>query len=154
MGPIRRQPSCPGSPPRAGHSSWNTGNISGFDITKDGLWLHRAAENFGARLMPVSGQPVPDIAGRYRCAELDAELTVAEAGGVLFGAVSGWLGQGRMEALNPIATDLWALPCPRALDHTPPGDWTLRISRGDTGRPTAIDLGCWLARGLRYQRIT
>jgi D-aminopeptidase len=119
----------------------------------DGLWLHRAAENFAARLMPVSGQPLPDIAGRYRCVELDAELTIADAGGVLFGAVSGWLGQGRMEALNPIAADLWALPCPRALDHTPPGDWTLRISRDDADRPTAIDLGCWLARGLRYQRI-
>lgn len=96
--------------------------------------------------MPVSGQPAPDIAGRYRCAELDAELTIADAGGVLFGAVSGWLGQGRMEALNPIAAELWALPCPRALDHTPPGDWTLRISRDDAGRPTAIDVGCWLAR--------
>ena len=68
-----------------------------------------------------------DVAGRYRCEELDAELTVADAGGVLYGAVSGFLGQGRMELLDPVGADVWVLPCPRALDHTPPGDWTLGV---------------------------
>ena len=41
-----------------------------------------------------------DIAGRYRCAELDADLTVAGAGGVLYGGFSGFLGEGRMELLD------------------------------------------------------
>jgi len=27
--------------------------------------------------------------------------------------------------LEPVGPDVWLLPCPRALDHTPPGDWTL-----------------------------
>ena len=43
-----------------------------------------------------------DIAGRYRCDELDAELTVTDAGGVLYGGFSGFLGQSRMELLDPI----------------------------------------------------
>jgi D-aminopeptidase len=118
-----------------------------------GLWMDRPAENFSAQLIPVTGHPTPDIAGRYACEELDAELTIIDAGGVLHGAFSGFLGQGRMEALSPIAADLWTLPCPRALDHTPPGDWTLHIVRDGAGRADAIYLGCWLARRLRYERL-
>ena len=94
-----------------------------------------------------------DIAGRYRCAELGADLTIVDAGNTLYGAFSGFLGQGRMELLDPLAADIWTLPCPRALDHTPPGDWTLAVQRGDTGQATSINLGCWLARNLRYDRV-
>jgi len=72
-------------------------------------------------------------AGRYRCSELDAELTVADSGGALYGAFSGFLGQGRMEMLDPVGPDIWTLPCYRALDHTPPGDWTLTFRRGEAG---------------------
>jgi D-aminopeptidase len=118
-----------------------------------GLWMDRPAENFTAQLIAVTGHPAPDIAGRYACEELDADLTIIDAGGILYGAFSGFLGQGRMEALNPIGTDLWTLPCPRALDHTPPGDWTLHISRDGRGNATAIYAGCWLARRLQYQRL-
>jgi D-aminopeptidase len=118
-----------------------------------GLWMDRPQENQSSLLRPRSGASAPDIAGRYRCDELDAELTLADAGGVLYGAFSGFLGAGRMELPDPIGPDLWALPCPRALDHTPPGDWTLAVHRDADGRATAIDLGCWLARRLTYQRI-
>ena len=55
-----------------------------------------------------------------------------------------------MELLEPIAHDVWALPCPRALDHTPPGDWTLTLRR-EGPQITAIEVGCWLARGLVYE---
>jgi D-aminopeptidase len=58
-----------------------------------------------------------------------------------------------MEMLEPIARDVWALPCPRALDHTPPGDWTLAFRRDGAGRVGDIRLGCWLARDLTYTRI-
>jgi D-aminopeptidase len=119
-----------------------------------GLSMDRPAENVSTQLIPATGTPVPDIAGSYRCAELDAGLTITDAGGVLYGAFSGFLGQGRMEALTPMAADLWALPCPRALDHTPPGDWTLHISRDEANRPADIQLGCWLARRLRYERVS
>ena len=119
----------------------------------DGLWMDRPHENHTARLLPCNGTPVPDFAGCYRCAELDAELTIADAGGVLYGSFSGFLGQGRMELLDPIGPDVWALPCPRALDQTPPGDWTLAVQRDDTGRPSGVEVGCWLARRLPYALI-
>jgi D-aminopeptidase len=118
-----------------------------------GLWMDRAYENQSSQLRSCAGEATRDIAGRYRCEELDAELTIADAGGALYGACSGFLGQGRMEQLEPIGVDVWALPCPRALDHSPPGDWTLAFQRDGAGRITGIELGCWLARHLPYVRI-
>jgi D-aminopeptidase len=119
----------------------------------DGLWMERPQENHRGLLHPLDGPVSRDIAGRYRCDELDAEITIADAGGSLYGAFSGFLGQGRMECLEVIGPDVWALPCPRALDHTPPGDWTLVIRRDGDGRPNAVQVGCWLARGLVYERL-
>jgi D-aminopeptidase len=119
-----------------------------------GPWMDRPHENQTSRLRPIEGVPAKDIAGRYRCAELDAELTVADAGGVLYGSFSGFLGQGRMETLGPVAGDVWVLPCPRALDHTPPGDWTLAFRRDASGRIAGVEVGCWLARRLVYDRLS
>ena len=119
----------------------------------DGLWMDRPGDHQRSRLEPRAGAPSPDIAGRYRCDETGAELTLEDAGDVLYGAVSGRLGQGRMELVEPVGPDLWTLPCWRALDHTPPGDWTLAVRRDGAGRPDGLDVGCWLARGLRYDRI-
>ncbi|MGI4942585.1 MAG: D-aminopeptidase [Janthinobacterium lividum] len=121
-------------------------------MARDGLWMDRPGENQSTLLRPCDGVPAADVAGRYRCAELDAVLTVADAGGALYGGFSGMLGQGRMERLDPIGADLWALPCPRALDHTPPGDWTLAVQRNDAGRARGVQVGCWLARRLLYER--
>ena len=117
----------------------------------DGLWMERPQENQRARLVPCEGKASLDIEGRYHCAELEADLRVTTAGGVAYGGFSGALGQGRMEMLEPIGPDLWALPCPRALDHAPPGDWTLAFRR-DGGRVSGVQVGCWLARGLDYAR--
>jgi D-aminopeptidase len=121
--------------------------------TTGGLWMERAQENQRTLLVPCSGVPRADIAGRYRCAELEAELTIENAGGALYGGFSGFLGQGRMELLEPVATDVWVLPCPRALDHSPPGDWSLCVRRGRDDQPSAIEVGCWLARRLVYARL-
>lgn len=118
-----------------------------------GVRMERPQENLVTLLQPVAGTPAPDIAGRYRCAELESALEVEDAGGVLHGAWSGWLGQARMEAMEPIGADLWALPCPRALDHTPPGDWTLAVRRDAAGKVAGLTVGCWLARGLEYERV-
>jgi len=122
---------------------------------RDGVWMDRPQDNQRVRLTPLEiGAPNLglDAAGLYRCDELDAALTVADAGGALYGGFSGCLGPGRMESLDPIGRDVWALPCPRALDHTPPGDWTLAFQRDATGRVAGVQVGCWLARGLNYRR--
>jgi D-aminopeptidase len=121
--------------------------------TSDGLWMDRSGENQSSRLEPRAGAPANDVAGRYRCGETGAEITLADGCGALYGAFAGRLGGGRMEMLDPVGTDLWALPCHRALDHTPPGDWTLAVRRTGDGRPDGLDVGCWLARGLRYDRV-
>jgi D-aminopeptidase len=117
------------------------------------LWMDRPHENQSSRLRSSNGTATTDIAGRYRCAELDAELTVTDAGGVPYGGFSGFLGQSRMELLDPIGPDVWALPCPRALDHTPPGDWTLAFQRDGGRQPNGVQVGSWLARRLPYARI-
>jgi D-aminopeptidase len=115
--------------------------------------MDRPHENQSSRLRRCEGAPNEDVAGHYRCEELDAELTVAGAGSALYGGFSGLLGQGRMELLNPIGADIWTLPCLRALDHTPPGDWTLAFRRDETGRVAGVEVGCWLARRLRYSKV-
>ncbi len=131
---------------------------AGLDGTRllpgaEGLRMVRPAENQDSILRPCDGPSAPDVAGRYRCAELDAVLTIIDAGGVLYGGFSGFLGQGRMETLSPVGPDVWVLPCPRALDHTPPGDWTLAFHRDASGQVLGATVGCWLARGLPYARV-
>lgn len=141
-------------------------SCSGTRIQARGHSLHmdRPQENLFVHLTPCQdtlgqdtlGQDTPGqggFAGRFRCGELDAELTVADAGGALYGAFSGFLGQGRMELLEQVGADIWTLPCPRALDHTPPGDWTLAFKRDDGGSVTRVEVGCWLARRLPFARI-
>jgi D-aminopeptidase len=58
-----------------------------------------------------------------------------------------------MELLTAVGPDVWVLPCPRALDHTPPGDWTLAFQRDGAGRVASVEVGCWLARRLPYTRV-
>jgi len=115
--------------------------------------MDRPQENQSSTLRACPGKGRHDVAGRYRSAELGCELSVVEAGGALYGAFSGFLGQGRMELLNPVGPYIWTLPCHRALDHTPPGDWTLAFRRGAAGRSESVEVGCWLARGLVYERL-
>ena len=139
------------------NSDGAAGSADSVLIRRDGdaVWMDRAADHQSSRLVPRAAHPLrTDIAGRYRCEELDAELVVIDAGGTLYGAFAGFLGQGRMELLDSVASDVWTLPCPRALDHTPPGDWTLAVNRDADGVPSRITLGCWLARRLEYRRVS
>lgn len=119
--------------------------------TADGLWMDRPSENLSSRLRPNDGNSTPDIAGTFRSAEYDATLTCIERGGALYGAFSGIFGQGLMQPLLPTGPDVWRLPCPRSLDFSPPGDWTLAFRR-DGGKVTSVRVGCWLARGIDFHR--
>ncbi len=132
------------------HGDGSAGNDAvRLHVEAGNLRMDRPLENQTSLLRPLPvGASAQHIAGRYHCAELDAELTIADAGGTLYGGFSGFLGQGRLEQLEPIGQDCWALPCPRALDHTPPGDWTL----GFVPNGESVTVGCWLARQLVFRR--
>lgn len=129
--------------------------LGGTTVLRDGengLWMDRPQDNQRSLLRRCASPAARDIAGHYWCRELDAWLTIADEGGALYGGFSGALGQGRMEALDPVAADVWALPCPRAIDHAPPGDWTLDVLRG-LGAVKGITVGCWLAHRLWYEAL-
>ena len=121
-------------------------------IARDGgvLTMARAGENMTTRLVPLTGTPRADLAGTFANAEYGAELTCIPSGGAIYAAFSGWLGSGLMQMLIPAGPDLWRMPCPRALDHSPPGDWTLRVRRDPAGRVAGVTAGCWLARGIGF----
>lgn len=119
----------------------------------DGLWLDRATDHQSSLLAPATGEAPRDIEGVFHSAELDAHLTCISAGGALYGAFSGFLGQGAMQALIPFSADTWLLPCPRALDLGAPGDWTLRFRRDAARKIIGVDVGCWLARHVAYERV-
>ena len=137
----------------AGHGSPAAPDGTRLRWVDGSLWMDRPGENTSSRLDPCTGTPATDITGRTRCAELGTELDITETGGVLYGSFSGTLGAGRMELLEPVGPDLWTLPCWRALDHTPPGDWTLRVRRDAAGKVTGMTVGCWLARGFDYAMV-
>ena len=118
----------------------------------DELWMDRGTDNQSSRLLPSSGEILRDFAGVFHNDEYDARITCIANGEVLYGAFSGFLGEGMMHPLLPAGPDLWRMPMPRALDDAPPGDWTLKILRNDTGTVTAIQAGCWLARCIVFSR--
>lgn len=160
---VRINPAAPGQIRlRFGHNpevldlrtdgSAGAGDGTRLGMADGDLWMLRPRENWSTRLRPSHGTAAADVAGQYRCDELGTELTVTDTGGVLYGGFSGFLGQSRMELLDPIGPDVCALPCPRALDHTPPGDWTLAFRRDESGKVILVRVGCWLARGLTYLR--
>ncbi len=118
--------------------------------------MGRPGENRHVILRPYPDTPQPEpaeLVGDYVCEELDgSRFTITNQGGLLHGGFSGFLGTGRMERLTNLGPDLWTFPCPRALDHTPPGDWTLHFQRRN-GRIHQLRVSCWLARNLVYQRL-
>jgi D-aminopeptidase len=118
----------------------------------DGMWMDREGENQSTRLVPVLGDAARDIDGSFRSAEYGAEFTVQSRGGAIYGAFTGFLGEGTMEMLLPVGPDLWRTPMPRALDHSPPGDWTLQFLRDDKDSVVGVRVGCWLARRVDFVR--
>jgi D-aminopeptidase len=118
----------------------------------DGLMLDISGDNQSTLLIPSGGTVAMDIGGRYTCEELGADLTIVESGNAFYAASTGMLGDGRMELLESIGPDLWLMPCPRGIDHFPPGDWTLSFTRDSSNRITGMQVGCWLARRLSYTR--
>jgi D-aminopeptidase len=133
-------------------SAGRTGGRRLWPLGDGRLGVERPQENLFSCLEPCIGPARHDVAGRYHCAELDADLTVVDAGNVLYGAASGFLGQGRMELLEPAGGDVWTLPFHRTLDYTHQIDWTVSFLRQSDGRVTGLEIGSWLARRIPYRR--
>jgi D-aminopeptidase len=127
-----------------------TGGGTTLARTQTGLSMTRRGENLTATLLAHTGPILPDIEGCFHNAEYDASLTILSAGGPLYGAFSGFLGVGMMQPLLPAGPDQWRFPMPRALDSSPPGDWTLKIERDGAGVITHVIVGCWLARNIHF----
>lgn len=118
----------------------------------DGVWMDREGDNMSGCLVPVRGEATLDVAGVFHSDEYDADFTCDVRGGAAFGAFTGFLGQGTMQLMLPVATDLWRLPMPRALDSSPPGDWTVQFLRDAAGAVNSVQIGCWLARRVMFTR--
>lgn len=119
------------------------------------LLMQRPQENFSERLVPVpAATPVADveIAGRYRSAELAADIVIEHRDGAAYLTAEGFLGIGRPEIIRPAGPDLWIVVTRRSMDAPAPGDWTLQVIRDEDGHVIGLTLGCWLARGISYDR--
>jgi CubicO group peptidase (beta-lactamase class C family) len=93
-----------------------------------------------------------DMHGDYYCAEIDSVFHCSGSGSMLYGSFDGFLGQGPVHLIRSLGGDVWALACPRAMDSTPPGDWTIVVHRNNGGSVTDITIGCWLARNLAFSK--
>lgn len=72
--------------------------------------------------------------------------------GMLYGSFDGFFGKGPIHLMRALAEDVFALACPRAMDSSPPGDWTIVARRDASGKISAVTVGCWLARKLDFVR--
>ncbi|KAH9905994.1 beta-lactamase-type transpeptidase fold domain-containing protein [Xylariomycetidae sp. FL2044] len=128
----------------------------GMVATLDGtsLHLHVPPDNRTIHAQRVADvKPAADFSalqGEYRCAEIDSTFHCSGSGDMLYGMFDGFLGFGPVHMMRSLGEDLWALACPRAMDSTPPGDWTVVVRRGDDGKVAGLTIGCWLARRLEF----
>lgn len=132
----------------------DTAGSSSMSVTRRGdeIGYERWRENLRGTVTRVTGTAKPDIAGRYRCRELQATFEILGSDGAFYGSFEGFLGKGEMMPLYPVAEDLWTLPCRRSMDAPAPGEWTIQVSRHDDGCVKGLTIGCWLARNLTYDR--
>lgn len=130
----------------------------GLTLEKHGdrLRMDRKQENLQVTARPLCRIAWADpttLAGNYWSEELEAGLEIEARGGAAHVVFSGMLGQGPMERMYAVADDLWIVTSRRSIDTAPPGDWTVRVRRDESGAITGLALGCWLARSIDYRRI-
>lgn len=119
----------------------------------DGFHMERPGDNIRARIVPVPAKPcAKDAEGGYFSRELEASFTCRNLGGAIFGGFEGFLGRGPMMPMRPVGDDIWTLSCTRSMDAPAPGDWTVRFIRKDDGTVGSVEIGCWLARHVLFDR--
>jgi D-aminopeptidase len=146
------------SPVLAAPVGENSARALGLTLRREGdrLLMDRTADHFhvdARRLTPLAWADGTEIAGRYRCDELDALIEIEARDGAVHVGFAGLLGTGPMERMYPLAKDLWSITTRRAMDAAPPGEWTLICRRNPDGAVSGLTIGCWLARNLDYRRV-
>jgi D-aminopeptidase len=123
-------------------------------LKREGDIIHmvRPGDNLSATARRVTGTATPDVIGVFHSPELDADFHIVAQGTAFFGSFEGFLGKGAVQPLYPVGTDLWRMPCQRAMDASAPGDWTLHFDRDAAGKITAVTVGCWLARKVWFEK--
>ena len=129
---------------------------SGVQVSREGddILMRRLSENYAERLtaVPVAQTFLPEIAGRYHSAELDADVVIECRDGGIYLWAEGFLGIGRPEIVKPAGRDLFIVMTRRSMDAPAPGDWTLQTKRDAAGAISGLTLGCWLARAVTYEK--
>jgi D-aminopeptidase len=125
-----------------------------MSLRREGDLIHmiRPGDNLSAVLTRVTGAGAVDVAGAFHSPELEADFHVVAQGSAIFGSFDGFLGKGAAQAIYPVGRDIWRLPCQRSMDAPAPGDWTLHFERDANSRITAVTVGCWLARNVRFEK--
>lgn len=129
---------------------------AGMRLTREGQAIHmtRPVDNLSAVLTRVKDPGSADIAGTFHSPELEADFHILAQGSAVFGSFEGFLGKGTVQPIYPAGGDIWRLPCQRSMDAPAPGDWTLHFERDANLKITAVTVGCWLARRVRFERRT
>ena len=121
------------------------GSLLHLHVPKDNRIIH------AQRVKPTKVTAISsDMHGKYYCDEVDSVFHCSGSGGMLYGSFDGFLGHGPVHLIQSLAYDVWALSCPRAMDSSPPGDWTIVARRDESGDVTSVTIGCWLARNLKF----
>jgi D-aminopeptidase len=134
-------------------TSANEASSPEMTLKREGDIVHmvRPGDNLITTARRVAGTAPLDIAGVYHSREINADFHITAQGRAFFGSFQGFLGKGAVQSLYPVGTELWRMPCQRSMDSYAPGDWTLHFERGAAGKITAVTVGCWLARKVRFE---
>ncbi|KAJ5753578.1 uncharacterized protein N7511_007731 [Penicillium nucicola] len=147
-----------GSPESLRLDSPASGKTWSMTATIEGnlLSIHRIGDNrklAARRITPrESVLRETSLEGVYRCDEIDSTFLCVGGAGVFYGAFAGYLGRGSPTPMRYLGDDVWVLTCPRGLDAPAPGDWTVVFRRDEQDLVTGFTIGCWLARGVKYDK--
>jgi D-aminopeptidase len=120
------------------------------DVLDSGLRIH--AHHFGWR---VDFRKIPFRDDRPRLASasffqetLQSRIKFSARGNSM--VIEGPMGLSETYALRPLAENVFAFNCDRALDELPPGRFSLILS--EDGQQ--LDVSCFLARSIKFRRLT
>jgi len=125
-------------------------------IDGDTLKILRIDENRQLVAQRIKEDVITDgsrLQGSYHCSELESTFVCEGRDNMLYGAFDGPLGRGAPNLMKRLGENVWTWACPRGLDHTPPGDWTVVFTENAEGVISSCTIGCWLARRLEFVKV-